>query len=244
MKQYRWLILLGAVTFVLGVVAMFPARVAYNLLSPSGIHVSGISGTLWRGTVQEAELSSVYISDVSWQFLPGALFRGELGYAVEASPAGGFAKASVGVGFGKITLRNFEGGLAIAAIQSVIATPGIEGTTRLDFPLIRLENGFPTAADGTVEVRGLVARGLSQAPIGDFRAVLASSDASISGSIEDLDAVLDIAGSLRIGADRNYLLNGLVAPTAETPDRIVNQLRFLGSPNERGQRQFRFEGRL
>ncbi len=244
MKQYRWLILLGAVTFVVGVVTMFPARVAYSLFAPAGIRLSGISGTLWHGSVAEAEVSGIYISELSWQFQPGALLRGELGFAVEASPAGGLAAADVGVGIGEVNLRNLEGGLSIAAIQSVVTMPGIEGSTRFDFPLVRLENGFPTAADGTIDIRGLVARGLSQAPIGDFRAVLASSDASISGSIEDLAGVLDIAGSLLIGADRTYLLSGLVAPTAETPEGIVNQLRFLGSPNERGQRQFRFEGRL
>ena len=244
MKQYRWLILLGVVTFVVGVVTMFPARVAYSLFAPDGIRLSVITGTLWNGSVAEAEVSGLYIGDLSWSFQPGGLFRGELGYAVEASPAGGIATANIGVGFGEVNLRNLEGGLSIAAIQSVVSTPGIEGSTRFDFPLVRLENGFPTAADGTVEIRGLVARGLSQAPLGDFRAVLASSDASISGSIEDLAGVLDIAGSLRIGANRTYLLTGLVAPTPETPEGIVNQLRFLGSPNERGQRQFRFEGRL
>lgn len=244
MKPFRRLILLGVAIFVLGVVVMFPARVAYNLFAPPGIRLSGIDGTLWRGTVAEADISGLYIGDLSWRFRPGALFRGELGFAVEASPAGGIASADLGLGIGEVNLRSLQGGLSIAAIQSLVATPGIEGSTRFDFPLIRLENGFPTAADGTVEIRGLVARGLSPSPIGDFRAVLASSDESISGSIEDTAGVLDIAGSLRVGADRSYLLSGLVAPTDETPERIVNQLRFLGSANPRGQRQFRFEGRL
>ena len=228
MKQFRRLFLLGAVTFVIGVVVMLPARVAYKLFAPAGVLFSGIEGTLWRGSVAEADVSGIYIGNLSWAFRPGALLRGELGFAVEASPAGGVATADVGVGFGEVNLRSLQGGLSIAAMQSFVSTPGIEGSTRFDFPLVRLENGFPTAADGTVEIRGLVARGLSPAPIGDFRAVLASSDASISGSIEDLAGVLDIAGSLRIGADRSYLLSGLVAPTA----------------NARGQRQFHFEGRL
>ena len=216
MKQYRWLILLGAVTFVVGVVMMFPARVAYGLFGPAGARLSGIAGTLWRGSVSEAEVSGIYISDLSWQFQPGALLRGELGFAVEANPAGGFATADVGVGFGEINLRNLEGGLSIAAIQPVMSTPGIEGNARLDFPLVRLENGFPTAADGTVEVRGLVARGLSPTPIGDFRAVLASSDASISGSIEDLSGKLEASiilcpTPLRLPQFRTLFLHPLIS---------------------------------
>jgi hypothetical protein len=43
---------------------------------------------------------------------------------------------------------------------------------------------------------------------------------------------------------RSYAFVGLVAPTPVTPPSVVNQLRFLGSPNERGQHEFRFEGQL
>ena len=126
----------------------------------------------------------------------------------------------------------------------MIPAPGIEGNLRLQFAELLIEDGLPTAASGTVEVFGLVARGLSPTPIGDFRAELVSTDGGISGSLEDLAGVLDIAGSIRMSTDRSYLLEGLVAPKPAASDAIISQLRFLGSANERGQRQFRLEGRL
>ena len=53
-----------------------------------------------------------------------------------------------------------------------------------------------------------------------------------------------MAGTITLNRDRSYAFVGVVAPTPMTPPSVVNQLRFLGSPNERGQHEFRFEGQL
>ena len=56
--------------------------------------------------------------------------------------------------------------------------------------------------------------------------------------------MLDVTGTISLNQDRSYSFVGLVAPTPATPPSILNQLRFLGSANERGQHEFRFEGQL
>ena len=140
-------------------------------------------------------------------------------------------QSGVAVGFGgNVTLTDVEGAVSISALQSAIPAPGIDGNVRLAFSRIVLENGLPTAADGSVDLVGLVARGLAATPIGDFRAELQTTDDGIAGSVEDTSGMLDIAGAFRISADRAYSLTGLVAPTASTPDSVVSQLRFLGTP--------------
>ena len=141
-------------------------------------------------------------------------------------------------------MTDLEAGIAIEALQTVVPAPGIEGNVRLLFSRLEIRDGFPSAADGVVEVFALVARGLSPAPLGDYRAELTTGEDAITGSIEDTGGVLDVAGSVRLGADRSYALNGLVAPTPQASPAIVNQLQFLGPANERGQRPFRLEGQL
>lgn len=241
----RGLIIIGAAVFVSGVVVLFPARVAYSVLAPDAVRLSGLSGTVWNGSAAEGEIAGLYLRDFRWRLHPFQLLLGRLGVDVQVSPAGGFLEtaASLSPG-GTVTLTDLEAGIAIEALQGVLPTPGIEGNVRLLFSTLEIRDGFPSAADGVVEVFALVARGLSPAPIGDFRAELTTGEDAITGSIEDIGGVLDVAGSLRLGTDRSYALNGLVAPTPQASPAIVDQLQFLGPANERGQRPFRLEGQL
>ena len=45
-------------------------------------------------------------------------------------------------------------------------------------------------------------------------------------------------------SDQSYTFLGQVAPKPETPAKLQQQMRFLGSPNERGQYEMRLEGQL
>jgi hypothetical protein len=44
--------------------------------------------------------------------------------------------------------------------------------------------------------------------------------------------------------DRTYQFVGQVAPIDRTPSELRDQMRFLGSPNERGNYEVRLEGQL
>lgn len=245
MSGKKRLVVLGTATFLLGVILLFPARVAYHAFAPDTFRLAGISGTIWNGSATEGEASGIYLRNIDWSFRPAMLLTGKLAFDTRFDPAGGFMQAGVAAGLGgALTLTDVEGALSIAALQSAMPAPGIDGNVRLLFSRINIENGLPTAADGSIDVVGLVARGLAPMPIGDFRAELTSGDDGITGSVEDTAGMLDIAGVLRLTPDRSYSLTGLVAPTASTPETVINQLRFLGSANQRGQREFRFEGQL
>lgn len=84
----------------------------------------------------------------------------------------------------------------------------------------------------------------SRAPIGGYRAELFTQGNGIAASVEDTDGVIDLAGSLTVNSDRTYQFLGQLAPKPETDDGLRNQLRFLGSPNDRGQYELRLEGQL
>lgn len=239
------LIIFGTITFLVGAVVLFPARVAYRLFFPAELRLAAINGTVWNGSATEGQAADLYLRNVRWSFRPAALFTGKVAFDVSFDPAGGFMETGVALGLnGSVTLTDLEGAVSIGALQNVVPAPGIDGNVRLTFARLRIDGGLPTEADGTIEVIGLLVRGLAATPIGDFRAELVTTDDGVAGSVEDIAGMLDIAGALQISKDRSYSLSGLVAPTATTPETVLNQLRFLGSANERGQREFRFEGQL
>lgn len=241
----RRLILLGAVIFCVGVVALFPASVAYQWFVPPSVQLSGISGTVWSGRATQAQVNGFFADNLDWRWKPSSLFGLRIAYGLSMNPAGGVFEGDAAVlPGGNVRVSNATGGIALSSLNGVLPLGGIDGNVRLDLDELELRDGFPVAADGTVDILGLVARNLSPAPVGDFRIVLSGDDGNLLGRIESLDGSLNIDAELSMSPDRSYVLEGLVGPTPQTSRTVVQQLEFLGSANAEGLRPFRFEGRL
>jgi hypothetical protein len=121
---------------------------------------------------------------------------------------------------------------------------GIRGDITLQFETIVISDGIPILAEGSVTVGDFFVPDLSSSRIGDFRADFQTNDGFIVGRVEDVSGVLDVTGTISLHPGGQYSFIGEVAATPMTPPSLVNQLRFLGSANERGQHEFRFEGQL
>ncbi len=245
MQTRSRLLIIGLVIFLIGLIALFPARVAYHWASPPGVAIAGIEGTVWRGRALEGEVAGLYLRDIGWRMRPLALFKGQLAYAVEADATSGFAAANVALGVGgRAVLEDLSASLTLQTLQPLVGMPGLDGQMSLQFQRLELEDGVPVAANGTLEVANLRAPIVHRSPLGGFRAEFFTQDTGIVASVEDVNAVVDLAGSLSLTADRNYQFIGQVAPTDRTPTELREQMRFLGSPNERGNYEVRLEGQL
>ncbi len=235
----------GLLVFVLGLVMLFPARVAYRWFAPADFAASGISGTVWNGHATEATAYGTYFRDLSWRFRLLDLVTAKLGYAIESQLASGFVEANIAIGIGG-TLRatDLRATLPLASMQSIAAIRGISGSVSANFDEIKIVAAVPVAADGVLEISGLTLPLVSPDSLGGFKAEFFSQDSGITASLEDTNAVLDLAGSLQISPDGTYQLLAHLTATSDTPAPIRQQLQFLGSPNDRGQHELRLEGRL
>ncbi len=242
MKRF---IVAGLLTFLLVLLVTFPARVAYKWLVPAEVRLSGISGSIWNGNAAEGIAGGAYVRDLTWRFQPASLLKGQLAFLAGANPGSGTMNARVAVGFGgALSMSELNGSVPLDLVHQAFQQNGIRGDVILQFATLTVKNGLPVEADGSVTVADFFAPVLSASRIGDFRADFQTTNEGISGVVQDLSGVLDVEGTIELMPDRSYVFVGKVAPTAETPPSITNQLRFLGSPNERGQRPFRFEGQL
>jgi general secretion pathway protein N len=242
MKRY---ILAGLLVFLGVLIVSFPARVAYRWFAPPDLSLSGISGSVWRGSATEGLAGGAYIRDIRWQLKPAELFTGKLAFSTTSKPASGSMDTEVAVGIdGSLTLSNLAGNVPLDLVHPSFQQAGISGDLSLQFDKLVIRNGLPTEATGSVTVANVFAPNLSAGTLGDFRAQFTSADGAITGTVEDLAGTLDVAGNLSISPDRSYSLIGDVAVRPGAPPSIEQQLRLLGSPDERGFRQFRFEGQL
>jgi general secretion pathway protein N len=239
------LIILGLAIFFAVLLTTFPARVAYNWFAPADLQLAGIAGSVWNGSAAEAKAGGAYVRNVTWKFSPASLLSGRIGFETTSNPASGTMRVEIAISpGGALLLSDLSGQLPLDLLHPTLQQNGIRGDLALDFDSIFIENGTPVAAEGSLTIHDFFVPDLSAARIGDFRADFQTGDDVVVGSVEDISGVLDVAGTISLNADRSYAFVGLVAPTPVTPPSVVNQLRFLGSPNERGQHEFRFEGQL
>jgi len=230
---------------VVGLTLLFPARVAYQWFVPEAVKLSGIEGSIWSGSAREMSVGSVYLRHLNWRIRPLRLLTGKLALSVDATPSSGFIEADATFGFGgSITVSDLNGSVPLQAFAAVARMPGLAGNASVQFPLVQLRDGLPVAVEGKFAVAGLVAPLIDSAPLGGYEAEFFTNEDRIVASVEDVDGVFDLAGSLSILPDRSYEFIGQVAATERTSAKLRQQLRFLGSPNDRGQHEIRLEGTL
>jgi general secretion pathway protein N len=236
-------LIIGCVgTFMIGLLVMLPARVIYQFAAPSGLNVSGISGSAWAGAAEELSVNGAYLRNLKWRIKPLHLLSGKARYHIEADPAPGFVETDVTVGFGgRIEITSLR---AAVSIERFSLQYRLLGTANLSFERIRIEDDFVVAVDGTLEARNLSIPSISRSPLGNFKADFFTQDDGFAASIEDTDATVDFAGSLQVSNDHSFEFLGQIIETPATAADVRQQLQFLPPADARGQRELRLEGSL
>ncbi len=224
---------------------MLPAHVAYSWFAPPSLKLIGISGTAWRGAALQGAVNDVYIRDLTWRIKPLALFTGKAAFETSVATAAGSVSGDIYAGIGgSITLHDASGRLSLADVHPALRQNRIAGSLEFDLDSLDLRDGLPVQAAGKLTLNNLTAGAFGSAPLGTFEATFSSQENGIVGSVADVAAVVDVVGTIELNQDRTYLFLGSVAETSKTPANISQNLRFLGSADANGRRQFRFEGEL
>ena len=239
----RGLLVVAVLTVIIGLLATFPARVAYSWASPPFVQISGIKGTIWSGSAREFSTYGVYLTELSWRMRPLQLLTGKALYEVSGSPVAGFFESEIAVSFGgTVTLRDLRASLPLQMFENAANVAGLRGSASLQFERLELVAGRPAAMDGTLDVADLVVPMVSGTSLGGYRAEFFTQNNGIVASVEDTDGVVDLAGSLQLRNDKSYAFLGQVMAKQNTPDQLRRQLRFLPPGNGSGQHELRLEG--
>ncbi|MDH3416976.1 MAG: type II secretion system protein N, partial [Gammaproteobacteria bacterium] len=67
------LIVVACITLLVGLVVLFPARVAYRWLPAPAFDLAGISGSVWNGQASQMKSGSLYLQDLQWRIKPLSL---------------------------------------------------------------------------------------------------------------------------------------------------------------------------
>lgn len=241
----KWpLIAVAIAAFVLTLLLFLPATLIARWLPPN-VTTGTLSGTLWNGGADAITIGGRFLGAARWQVLPLQLFSGRLALDLELVRPDGVARGRCALGLGnKIECSNVEAHWPIGELPMRVLPPGWTGDVQIAAPTLRLDNGALTGAAGTIEVLHLrePPRGLA---IGSYQLAFAEGarqgDKTV-GQIKDLEGPMEVSGTLTLGDDRSYVIDGLVAARAGAPRGMVERLRYLGAPDAQGRRPFSVAG--
>jgi general secretion pathway protein N len=234
--------LLCAVVFAIIVVVRLP--VDWVIPGAATRSCSSIEGSLWSGSCTGLVLNGTPVGDVTWRLEPLHLLLGRLAARINLTRGAASASADVEVGVGgALTARHvladfpLDGGLLPGIPR------GLHGHAHVDLPFAQVRHGILTQLEGRIEARDLEDRSGADTPLGSYVLTFPpGASGQPTGRLRDIDGPLALEGTLRITPQPGFMLDGMIAPRRGAPPELVNNIRFLGSPDAAGRRPFSMAG--
>jgi general secretion pathway protein N len=249
--RYAW-IALGVGAYAAFAMSLFPAATAYRLFAPEEMRLAGIDGTLWSGRAPLGSAGALPLHDISWNLNALPLLAGRLSGRLQARLSEGFVDTSVSATSSRVVFSELRASTSLAALRPLLQLQGTEGLVSLSMSRLQLDDVWPTHAAGQVRLAQLAVVPLMSSgggeliSIGGYDVNFADTEENgIAARIVDSGGPLEVSGTLLLDSDRNYALEGLVAPRAGAPSELIQGLQLMtGEPNADGKRTFSLTGSL
>lgn len=247
MKRSRIVILClaAAAAFVVSLLVVMPASVMGYFLPP-GITVGTLTGSVWNGSTDNLVIGERSLGALQWKLHPLHLFRGRLALDAELNSAQGRISGwySFGLG-GNVDAQNVEMRWPLAALPFGAIPPGWDAQLNAKLRKLSLQGGRLKQVLGVFEAHNLQQPPPDAVAIGSYRLTFDESsrqEGKLVGRLQDTEGPMQVSGSLTLDDNREFTLEGLVAPRSNAPASIVRTLQFLGEPDVSGQRPFSVAG--
>jgi len=241
-RPLRW-VAAGSAAFVLALIARFPASWAAWML-PRDVACRELGGTLWSGTCSDLTVTQASLGDLQWSLEPLRLFLGELSLQVSLTRPQGRARGGIEIGLsGAITGRNLQARFRLDHALIAQLPPSTRAVVDANLTSLRWQNGNIEAIRGEIAVTGLTtAQGES---LGAYRiAFPGGGTGEPTGRLSDLGGPFSVEGTVRVTPGPGYVVSGLIAARTGAPPDLAAQLRYLGTPDSEGRREFSVAGTL
>lgn len=248
MKRLWPLVALGIGAYLVFALITLPAKVVLTHFAPDDLRAAGVSGSAWHGRAQFIQYGVTNLGSVEWDLHPLVLLTGRVRADVRMRRLDGFVETELTMSPGnRVTLVDLTAALPLAALPPNIAPSSWSGTVNAKLARLALVEGWPVEAEGTVEAIDLTSGGERSIEIGSYRITFPPEQASedtLTAAVNDIGGPLQVSGTLQLKSDRNYVLEGLIAPRPDAPANVTQALQYLGPADAQGRRPFSFAGSI
>ncbi len=243
MKRTILLIVCAVLVFAGLVIARLPA--SWLMPGPkSAVACSDVGGSIWDGSCTGLTIQQQRIGDLTWEVHAMRLLAGKINADVVVTRPTGSIRGNVEAGFDrKLVARDVLVDLPLDAELASGLPPnlrGLRGKVHAQLAYLRVDGQVIRGVEGIVEAHDLSD---GEQKWGSYAVRFPSpTTAEPVGHLEDLGSgPLEVEGSIKLTPAPGFDLQGLVAARPSAPPELVENLRFLGSPDARGRRPFSLE---
>jgi len=252
-KRPWWLIAVGLVAALGIAIATLPARFLAGQLSRAGLGAAELSGSVWSGYARGLTWRAAPLGDLRWSLAPSGLLRGRVTADLHLSRPDGdlTTRASVSLD-GTLRLTDARVNLPVELLSTLpLGVPrNWRGRLGGQFAEVTVRKGWPSVVRGTLEMDGLIAPPPRNMSIGSYHIEMpdpqnaGTAAGQLSARVADKEGPFSFEGRFTLGADREFMLEGLLAPRGATPPALQRSLELLGPPDANGRRPVSVSGTL
>jgi general secretion pathway protein N len=252
-KRPWWLIAVGLAAALSIAIATLPARFLAGPLTRAGLGAVELTGSVWSGHARGLTWRAAPLGDLRWTLAPSQLLRGRLAANVQLSrPDGDLAtRASVSLD-GTLRVTDARVNLPVEALSGLpLGLPrNWRGRLSGQFAEITVRKGWPSTVRGTLDMDDLIAPPPRNMSIGSYHIEMPDPQGAgtpagqLSARVADKEGPFSFEGRFTLGANREFLLEGLLAPRGATPPALQRSLDLLGPPDAEGRRPVSVSGTL
>ncbi|MDP6694977.1 MAG: type II secretion system protein N [Gammaproteobacteria bacterium] len=233
-------------------VRMFPAHVAFAIVTPAEVTGFGINGTVWQGSARIINAGGQQFRNTEWDLALSRLFIGKFGGDFKTRWGDGFLEGFGTLSIlGTIALTESRASFNAASLESVIGIPRVGGQVSLQLEELEVKENWPHRLVGTGEIRNFSSPLMGQGEadiIGnlslDFDTGTETDVNAITGKLADMGGPLELKGTLLLRPPGSYTLKARVKARDSAPEALKKNLEFLGAPESDGMRIFQLAGSI
>lgn len=246
------LIAVLVLVFIVSLVAHMPAALVVKYLPlPPQLKISGVSGTIWQGSSSNVTWQRNSLGEVDWDVDVLPLLWANVESQVRfgrGSELGLRGKGLVGYTFGGPYAKNLIVSMPAEKLMSLANTNlpvTLGGQMELSVRHIDFADPQPESKVGTLVWN----ESFLGSPIGNLKLGPVIADLqyennqwSLVGKQNNAQLTSEFSGQLNNRS--GYSVKGWLKPGADFPTDLVNQLQWLGKPDNQGRFHFNHSGRI
>jgi general secretion pathway protein N len=242
----KWGSLCLVVYFVFLIVKLPTVHVLAKIKLPKGVSVSGISGTIWNGHVQRAQISGLPVSNVNWTLSFFPLLLGEISAQLKAGNILDVEQISANgyVSFKgqHLEIENLLAYIPTDLVISLLPLPipvQADGRFKVQLDAVDYEAGCQKFTGKGQWLNANFTGTTSVIDLGNFNADFSCENGNIVVEVKQPNR-FGLTAKTVIPANMNFKVEGRFKPEANLPKEVHQAAQFFGQPDSDGYYPIKF----
>ncbi|NND90120.1 MAG: type II secretion system protein N [Granulosicoccus sp.] len=249
-----WLCLLGAISYLVSMLVLFPAAPVVDRIRPhlGLVALDGVSGKLYSGVVSSVrstdDLLPLELQNVAWTVSPGSLLQGGAGARISFDGYGGGGSGLVSRQWnGEVVVSDFKFTAEAKALEPLLPVPiaSFAGELSGTIDQIVLANNLLQRLGGQLTWSNAALERPVPTALGTVQ-VLIEPEADLSHvvnlSAEGGDVTMN--GTVTVRQNGDFAADVLLSPAPGASPEVVNGLRQMGRPDAQGRVRLQRQGNV